>query len=477
MKILKRLLKIAIVLVGVVLITVIIVLVVDTIGTNYLNVKNNKASNNSTYLITNVNLIPMNQDTVLVDKMVYIKDGIIQRISEKIDSKGIEVVDAKNKYLVPGLIDMHVHVWDRYELGLYLSNGITAVRNLWGMPMHLRIKEDVINDKILSPTFFTTGPKLTGPEFIGDDNLNLIDPGEAKEKVISYQDRGYDFIKTYYGLDKELFDAVIEQAATSKIDIAAHPSQKVPFSYHLNRQIKSIEHAEEIVQQPLQFDLDTIKLQPIIDSISKVTHTTYCPTITVFNNIYQMMSNDSILDSESLEYINPLIKKVDSKNQFERWFNAKQEDAATVDRIKKQHDFHITIVQKLHEAGITIICGTDAGIGVTIPGSSVHKELAFYKEAGLSNYEVLKTATVNASQTHSIMNQLGTIEEGKIANLLIVDDNPLLELSSLENPSFVFVKGRKLNRETLDSFEKKARNRKNLIASALRYLENLIIER
>jgi hypothetical protein len=307
--------------------------------------------------------------------------------------------------------------------------------------------------------------------------LNLANTTEAKESVLSYKERGFDFIKTYYGLDKDIFDAVIEQSKISEIDIVAHPSQKVPFSYHLNPQIKSIEHAEEIVQQPLQFDLDTIKLDAIIDSISQSKHTNYCPTITVFNNIYQMMIDDSILDSGSLDYMNPLIKKVDSKNQYERWFNAKQEDPSTVDRIKTQHDFHLKIVKKLHEAGVTIICGTDAGIGVTPPGFSIHKELAFYKEAGLSNYEVLKTATVNASKTHSIMNQLGTIEEGKIANCLLVDDNPLFELSSLENPTFVFVNGRKLSRETLDSYNEKAKDRKNLIASALRYLEYLIIEK
>ena len=75
------------------------------------------------------------------------------------------------------------------------------------------------------------------------------------------------------------------------------------------------------------------------------------------------------------------------------------------------------------------------------------------------------------------MGQLGSIESGKIANLLLVDENPLVELSSLENPTFVFVKGRKLNRETLDSFNKKASNRRNLMASALRYLENLIVEK
>jgi hypothetical protein len=477
MKILKRLLKIVFTLIGVLVLIGIITLWVDSIGTNYLKVNKNEPTPNNSYLITHVNVIPMNRDTVFVDKMVYIKEGIIEKIADTIEVSGIQIFDAENKYLTPGLIDMHVHVWDRYELGLYLSNGVTAVRNLWGMPMHLRIKEDVIHGNIISPTFFTTGPKLTGSEFIGDDNLNLTNPSEAKEKVLSYKERGYDFVKTYYGLDKEIFDAIIEQAKIYEIDIVAHPSQKVPFSYHLNPQIKSIEHTEEIVQQPLKFDLDKIKLQSIIDSISQSKHTSYCPTITVFNNIYQMMINDSILDSESLEYMNPLIKKVDSKNQFERWFNTKQEDPATIERIKKQHDFHITIVKKLHEAGVTIICGTDAGIGVTLPGFSIHKELAFYKEAGLSNYEVLKTATVNASQAHSIMSQLGTIEEGKIANLLVVDKNPLVELSSLENPIYVFVKGRKLNRDTLNSYNEKAKNRKNLIASALRYLENLIIEK
>ncbi|MDX1767628.1 MAG: amidohydrolase family protein [Arenibacter troitsensis] len=477
MKLLKRLLKIFFGIVGMVIIAAIIALWLDIMGTSYLKIKNLPDSNNSTYLITNVNILPMHQDTVLTNKMVYIQDGIIKSITESLPQKEVEIVDAQGKFLLPGLIDMHVHVWDKYELGLYLANGVTAVRNVWGMPMHLRIKDDVNNDKILSPHFYTTGPKLTGPEFIGDDNLNLTSHSEAKNKVISYKDRGYDFIKTYYGLDRELFDAVIEQAAISKLDIVAHPSQKVPFSYHLHPQIKSIEHAEEIVQQPLQFNLDTIKLQPIIDSISNSKHSRYCPTLTVFNNIYQMMMNDSILEAEPLSYINPLIKKVDSKNQFNRWHNAKMEDSSVVDRIKNQHDFHLEIVAELHKAGVPIICGTDAGIGITLPGLSIHKELAFYKEAGLSNYEVLKTATVNAAQTHSIMNQLGTIEEGKVANLLLVDLNPLMELSTLENPSSIFIKGRQINRKTLLSFKEKAKNRKNLIASSLRYLENLIIEK
>ena len=251
MKIVKRILKFIVIIIGVLLISIAIVLLVDKQSTNYLKLENNKSAHNNSFLITNVNVIPMNQDTVLVDKTVYIKAGIIQKIADNIEIKDVEIIDAKNKYLTPGLIDMHVHIWDRYELGLYLSNGVTAVRNLWGMPMHLRLKEDINNDEIISPMFFTTGPKLTGPEFIGDDNLQLVSPTEAKEKVVSYKKRGYDFIKTYYGLTEDIFNAVVEQATISNIDIVAHPSQKVPYSYHFNTQIKSIEHAEEIIQQPL----------------------------------------------------------------------------------------------------------------------------------------------------------------------------------------------------------------------------------
>ena len=477
MKIVKRIIKFIVIIIGILLISIVVVLLVDTQSTNYLKVENNKSGANNSFLIINVNVIPMNQDTTLVDKMVYIKEGIIQEIADNIEVKEVEIIDARNKYLTPGLIDMHVHLWDRHELGLYLSNGVTAVRNLWGMPMHLRLKEDIKNDKIISPMFFTTGPKLTGPDFLGDDNLQLTDSSEAKEKVISYKKRGYDFIKTYYGLTEDLFDAVVEQATISDMDIIAHPSQKVPYSYHFNPQIKSIEHVEDIIQQPLKFKLDTLKLEEVIRDFEKSKHSSFSPTLTVYNNIYQMLIDDQILESEQLQFINPLIKKVDSKAQFERWNTAKQRDSSIVKTIKKQHDFHLKIIRKLHKAGVTFISGTDAGIGVTIPGFSIHQELAFYKEAGFSNYETLKTATINASKTHTIMNNMGTIEVGKIANLIVVDDNPLLDLSVLKKPTTVFIKGRKLNRKTLDNYEKKAKKRNNLIASAFRYLENLIVEK
>ena len=453
------------------------VLFVDNYNTSYLKISQNEDFRSNSYLIKNVNVIPMSRDTLLEHYDVLVKDGKIAEIAPEIKPIDFKVIDGNSSYLMPGLIDMHVHVWDEYELGLYLANGVTAVRNVWGLPMHLRMKENINNNQIIAPSFYTTGPKLTGQQFIGDDNLNLFSAEEAIEKVKSYKDKGYDFLKTYYGLPEDNFSAIIEQARISDMDIVAHPSQKVPFSFHLNSQIKSIEHAEEIVQQPLQFDLDTLKLRPIIDTISQFKQANYCPTITVFYNIYKMMINDAILESESIEYINPLIKSEDSQNQFDRWSNAKQSDPETVQRIKSQHEFHLTIVQKLHEAGVNIICGTDAGIGVTLPGFSIHEELAFYKQAGLSNYEVLKTATINAAQTHRIMNDLGSVESGKIANLILLEANPLEDLRTLQNPKWVMVQGRFLSSDVLNGFKSKAKDRPNFMATALRYAENLLFER
>ena len=477
MKILKRIFKLIGVLLGVLVVTIITVLLVDNQRSSYLKMEKIGPAEDVSYLMVNVNIVPMTRDTILVDKMVLIENGLIENIADRIEIEGIETIDAANKYLTPGLIDMHVHIWDKYELGLYLSYGVTAVRNVWGMPMHLRLKNEINKGELLSPMLYTTGPKLTGPEFIGDDNLQLYSPEEAKQKVLAYKKKGYDFIKTYNGLTPDIFDAVKEQAKISKMDIVAHPSHKVPYSYHFDTQIKSIEHAEDIIQQPLNYKLDSLKLKEVIIGLSKSKHTSFCPTLTVYHNIYRMLTEDSILTSKPLELMNPLIIKVDSKAQFDRWYYTKLKDSSIVKSIKDQHDFHLKTVKDMNEAGVNIISGTDAGIGVTVPGMSIHKELALYKEAGLSNYEVLRTATANASRTHSVMNNMGTIEIGKIANLILVDRNPLTDLSALEKPSTVFIKGRKLNREHLDHFKEQARNRKNLIASGLRYLENLLIEK
>lgn len=477
MKLLKRLFLIVVSILLALIIFLIVVLLIDTNKTSYLEVENHPSLLKNSYLITNVNVVPMTRDTILMQKMVLIEEGRIKAIKDHIEKNDIDRIEGEGKYLLPGLNDMHVHVWDEFELGLYLSYGVTGLRNLWGMPMHLRMKEAINSNEIIAPNFYTSGPKLTGPEFMGDDNLNLHSVSEAKQKVKSYHDRGYDFIKTYYGLTPELFDAVIEESMTLNMDIVSHPSPKVAYDYHLQTQIKSIEHTEDIIQQPLDYQLDSIKLLEVIDELASVDHNSFSPTLMSYYNIYRFLTEDDVLSTDRVNYMNSMIKKIDSKGQFDRWQGTKAQDPGITDHIKSQHEFHLMIINKLQEAGVRIISSTDSGIGITVPGLSLHEEFAFYKEAGLSNFEVLQTSTIHAAQTHELMNDLGTIEEGKVANLLLVESNPLEDLTTLERPTKVFVKGRMLDRPLLDSFAGHAHDRSNLIASAWRYLEFLWVEK
>ncbi|MEQ9307514.1 MAG: amidohydrolase, partial [Marinoscillum sp.] len=233
------------------LIAAISILILDAYQTSFLKVKNQPQAGLNSYIIRNVNIVPMTADTVLTNSSITITNGVISSIGDTSNLNNLTEIDGRGSFLSPGLTDMHVHVWDTYELGLYLANGVTAVRNLWGQSMHLRIKKEVMENELTAPLFFTSTPKLTGPQFIGDDNINLTDPDEAKAKIISYKERGYDFIKTYYGLTEELFEAILQQAAISNMDIVAHPTPEVPYAYHFNPQIITIEHAEDFVQQPL----------------------------------------------------------------------------------------------------------------------------------------------------------------------------------------------------------------------------------
>jgi hypothetical protein len=477
MEIVKRVLRYVFIFISILFLTVVVILIVDWQQTSYLKLSNNLDSEINSYLIQNVNVIPMTQDTVLVNHTVYIQEGKISSIGEGFEIDNIKIIDGRNGFLMPGLVDMHVHVWDKQELGLYLANGITTIRNVWGMPMHLRMKKKISADKIFSPMFFTTGPKLTGPDYNGSDNLQLFSKKEAIEKVKSYKAKGYDFIKTYNGLPEDIFDAIIEQAKASEMDIVSHPSRKVPYSYHFNSQIITIEHAEDIVQQPLNYQFDTVKLNQLVDEFSLSTKTSFCPTLIVYYNIYNMIINDDILNSKEMEYMNPLVILFDSKGQFNRWDNAKKNDPAIEKKILDQHNFHLLAIKKMHDAGVNIVSGTDAGIGITLPGLSIHHELELYSNAGLSNYEVLKTATINSSKTHSLMSDIGSIEKHKIANLILLKNNPLEDLQALENPEIVFIKGRAIEKKVLNEFKTKSRNRNNLIATILRYLENRVVEK
>lgn len=462
------------ILIGLVLtmsIGILVVLGLDSRKTSYLRIEKTVDS----YVVKNVNIVPMTGDTVLSNYDILVRNNVISKIAPDIRTQS-QPIDGTGKFLIPGLADMHVHVWDDYELGLYLSKGVTTLRNMWGMPFHLRMKERVKRNQIYAPLFITGSPKLTGPEDGGIDKKQVKDTKDARRLVAKYKKKGYDFIKTYSGLPPDIFDAIKDEALVQNVSLAAHPSFKVPYGYHFSSPIRAIEHTEDIVQQALNFQRDSILLELTIEKYvqEEIGHT---PTLTVFHKISEIIEKESALLLESnMGYINPAFLEIGSQEDYKRWTGTKLNDSLIGQRILRQHEQHLKIVKRMNDAGVLLMAGTDSGISYAVPGFGIHEELGFYKDAGLSNFEVLKTATVNPSKIYKELSRTGTIEVGKLANMVLTKENPLEDLRTLEKPETVFIKGQQLQMDQLTEFEEKAFLRNNYWATVIRLAEGILLQ-
>ena len=305
-KILKRILKIVSSIILILIIFSLIVFSIEKQQYSYLKIKNNKSLTINNYLIKNVNVIPMTRDTILKNKSIIILDGIIKEIGDDLSYSGSNIIDAQGRYISPGLIDTHMHLWDKFELGLYLANGVTTVRNMLGMPFHLEVKNEINTDEIIGPIFYTASPQFTGSHDNSIEKKKIKSEVHAKKLVKKYKNDGYDYIKTYNMLPEAIFNAVLEEAEVSKIPVVSHPSFEVGYDYHFSPIISTIEHTEDIVQQPLNFKLDNTLLPSIVKGYVE-SNQNHCPTLTVFYNITEIYNNkEDVLDTEQSNYMNPL---------------------------------------------------------------------------------------------------------------------------------------------------------------------------
>lgn len=472
MKIIKRILFVLLTLVLLILVFAISVTQWEEHETAYLDIENHTEWQQTSWTITNVNIVPMTADTVLYNKTITITDGIITAIANDVVPVTTHVIDGQGKYLAPGLTDMHMHVWDKFELGLYVANGVTSVRNLLGMPMHLAIKHDIQDGSLLGPAFYTSSPQISGVDETDIIKTKVATPEEAVALMRSYKARGFDFVKTYNMLPKDIFDAVLTESQTLDLPVVAHPSFKVPYAYHYQKAIATVEHTEDIYQQPLAYTFDYAKLDTIVAGYA-ASGQSHCPTLTVFYNLTEIYNKgEALLQAENTKYINPFINE--AAGDYEVHMARKANDSTATARINKQHQFHIETVKRLHKAGVNLVAGTDAGIVYTPAGFSLHKELELYTQAGMSNYEALLTATVNPGKVHPQYQQYGTVETGKVASFILANTNPLEDLATLQNPEWVMVNGRLLTNEDIVTLKKKAYHRNNYWASLVRVYKYIL---
>ncbi len=413
-----------------------------------------------TYVIRNVNIIPMTASKELINNAtVIIQNRKIVAINEAIPNNAT-IIEGKGKWLLPGLIDMHVHnladvnfsnnfptkgatlfTNNQDFMSLYITNGVTTVLELSARVEHFGQRNEIIKGNVIGPRV-AMAFLIDGGE---DSGNNANTPEEGRQTVRIAKAQGYEFIKVYSRLNQATFNAIVQEAQKQGMKVVGHIPNvfrgKLAEAFIPNFGL--VAHAEEFSKQSKSFSFSDAQR---FAQLAKENDTWLTPTlITMVRIAQQTHSLDSIKNSPLLKYVPPLMQ---SKWLFSNNYN-RETDPKRIARIDSMVAFHQILVKAFKEAKVPIIAGTDAGVSGVIWGFSLHDEIALLVDAGLSPDEALTSATRLPAQWLGIEDKIGTVERGKMADLLLLDANPLDDIANTRKIAGVFVNGCWVNKKTL----------------------------
>lgn len=414
--------------------------------------------NSQIRVFSNVNVVTMESEEILENRNVVVADDIILSIGQ--DShfpSGASVIDGRGKFLMPGLVDMHVHLNSPHDLTLYIANGVTTVRNMREFRMYglyrnaAKIREEIKRGRMLGPTIYTTGfiydsrPAIPSPPFRkGTERLDSKD--KVEQLLTRDQERGYDFIKIYNHLSQEVYEEIVNVAAKLDLPVVGHVPDAVGIDLALDSKQRSVEHLtgyDQFIQEGSI--LNEEKLDQLVQKTVR-NNVWNCPTLVVYT---RYVPTEMLIDFENkpeMRYISSVVKLFwrFGKRKFNRLFEKnKWEYLADSVGARKR------MVKKLYDAGAGLLLGTDSMDPYVVPGFAVHEELKLLVEAGLTPFEAIKTGTVNAARFLEPSDQFGTVGVGKRADLLLVESNPLENIESVKKQSGVMVRGEWIPREQI----------------------------
>ncbi len=377
-----------------------------------------------------VTVIPMEKERIMEDQTVIISNGKISAIGS---SASIQVpddakrIDGSGKFLIPGLTDMHVHVNSPDNLLLWMAHGVTTVLNLNGRPTHLDWRSKLANNTMEGPMLYTAGPTIY--------TANTMRDGDSLTEA--YHAAGYDCIKIYNDVTTEAYNAIIRTAKKYDMLTVGHIPRQPGFEGVLKAG-QAIAHAEEYIYTILHDTIDDGK----IPELAKATHdagVTLIATLTAYDHITRQVDNlDAVLAQPELKYTPEWIKEEWSaeNNRYSKKRGFK------VQRLQQRLDFQKRMVMGMHKAGVRVLVGTDAMFNGMVTGSSALDEVINFVDIGFSAYDALKAATIDAADFLRMTKEFGTIEKGKRADLVLLDENPLTNIQNIRKQSGVMVRGR-----------------------------------
>ena len=396
--------------------------------------------------IAHVAVVPMDREVVLRDQTVLVRGGNIEAIAPSSSvtiPSGARVIDGRGLTIVPGLTDMHVHVTPE-DFPALLLNGVTTARELNGSPDHLRWRSEVESGGRLGPRLIVSSPLLSGVPQRWRHILVTTDTA-ATRVVAEVAQAGYDFVKTYDGLSPETYAALARESRRRGLRVTGHVAATVGLAGVVAARPNSIEHAQMILEAAGGHDADSAAAMRAVDQLAG-SGIWIVPTLAAYEAL-NLMRTPAMQE----RFLRPEMAYVDSS--MREWWTGFRTDAPVPATPRQARRVVSTryLVAMATARGIGILAGTDTPNPLMIPGYSLHDELASLEAAGLSRYQVLGSATVEAAKYMGWDREAGTVTAGKRADLILVRGNPLEDLTVLRRVEGLVVNGRYLGREELEA--------------------------
>jgi len=429
-----------------------------------------KEKTKNTIVFTHVNVIPMDSERVIEDCSVLIEDGVIQEIQSSSSYKVPEYaneIDARGKYLIPALSDMHVHLegqaWNimyppgsgysekeiAYEdlLFIYVAHGITTIEVMSAFPEHIAIRERVKNKELIGPRMVLArmidGAGKAWPPPI---STWINNEEEARQAVIEAHKQGYDRMKVYSFLDEASHKTILSTARELNMPVDGHIPLSVGVEGILAEGQHMIAHSEEVLNFASDFSPEQIDYY---SNLIAESNTWLTSTLVTSHNLIRLLDYpEQELSKPGMEYLHPQGMDITSYI-YENLY-------APIPETHREHirngfkSFQVPFTGEFHRKGGKLLSGSDALIAATLPGSSLHLELEELVEAGLSPYESLRVSTTNSHLFLEEINLAGTIEPGKTANLVLLEENPLDDISHTRSIAGVMTQGRWIPKTQID---------------------------
>jgi imidazolonepropionase-like amidohydrolase len=440
--------------------------------------------------LTHITIINPGPGKPQPDMTVLLNGGMITAIGKTNIIKlppSATVIDSTGKFVIPGLWDMHTHFRDPdRDMKLYIANGVLGIRNM-GAPAKevFALRDAIASGQKLGPKIVAAGPIVDGPNSWSNSkftvSVNTAD--EARSTIRSLKQQGADFIKVYDGLSKEAYYAIAGETKKLGMPFAGHLPAPISVREASNAGQRTLEHGlflaggstaeneyikHRLDQSAFQEAIATKKFSLIAAKIARDN----TAMLDAFNQqraeeTYRLLAKNrtfvtpTLVAGRGLTFIDDLSKKTDPRMQYvsaeelnwwrpENGMLTKYRTPEYIAMRKREYAKNLEELPRAMALGVPILAGTDVTIPYTYPGFSLHDELQIFVRAGLTPMQALETATTNPARLFGLSKTWGRVEPGYAANLVILNADPLADISNTEKIDSVVVAGRRLERPQLN---------------------------